>query len=188
MNYFQFPISFGSILVHWSSQGLLSQVEWSQHPFASCQNKVKLPQCLQSIVDQITVFFYRGQPIVQIPWSQIDQSGWSEFQKEVYLWTSRVPHGETRTYGWLAAQVGKKSAFRAVGQALRKNPLPILIPCHRILSVTSMGGFMGVIDPLQPELQLKWRLLQLEEEYRSPFFPFMASSILEMRQRQVDSV
>ena len=55
-----------------------------------------------------------------------------------------IPRGETRTYGELARAI--KSAPRAVGQACGKNPVPIVIPCHRIVSSTGLGGFMGAPD------------------------------------------
>ena len=62
-------------------------------------------------------------------------------QMAVWRAMQQIPHGETRTYGELARAI--KSAPRAVGQACGKNPVPIIIPCHRIVSSTGMGGFMG---------------------------------------------
>ena len=172
MNHFHFPVSFGTILVSWNSQGHLSRIEWSQGRLAVWQ-RVRVPTALADLIDQIRGYFYQGEPIGEIPWDQLDQLEWSDFQRDVYQTIFRIPHGETRTYGWVASQLGKCSASRAVGQALRKNSLPILIPCHRVLSTTSIGGFMGVIDPSQPELELKRRLMVLEEEYRSPLFSFL---------------
>ena len=173
MNYFQFSVSFGTILVSWNSQGLLSRLEWSENRL-SFRQKVQVPHLLVDLIDQIRAYFYQGEPLRAICWDQIDQSGWTEFQTGVYQTISKIPHGETRTYGWVARRLGKSSASRAVGQALRKNPLPILIPCHRILACNSMGGFMGTVDPSQPELQLKRRLMTLEEEYQNPLFSFVA--------------
>ncbi len=62
-------------------------------------------------------------------------------QMAVWRAMQGIPCGETRTYGELARAI--KSAPRAVGQACGKNPAPIIIPCHRIVSSTGMGGFMG---------------------------------------------
>lgn len=179
MNHFHFPVSFGTILVSWNSHGFLSRIEWSEGRLPIWQ-RVRIPKALVDLMDQIRGYFYQGEPIGEIPWDQLDQTEWSDFQREVYQTISRIPHGETRTYGWVAAQLGKSSASRAVGQALRKNPLPILVPCHRVLSSTSMGGFMGVIDPAQPELQLKRRLMILEEEYRSPLFSFLTPGVAKI--------
>jgi len=80
----------------------------------------------------------------------------SGFDRKVWLALKDVPYGETRTYKWLAEQVGKPSACRAVGQALSRNPIPILFPCHRIIeSDGSIGGYSSGID-------IKRRLLEIE--------------------------
>lgn len=172
MSHFHFPVRFGSILISWNFQGLLSRIEWSESHW-STYSPVKVPPALMDLIDQIRGYFYQGEPLGEVPWDLIDQSGWSEFQRQVYQIIAKIPHGEVRTYGWVAARLGKCSASRAVGQALKKNPLPILIPCHRVQASHSIGGFMGVVDPSQPELQLKRRLTALEEEYQNPVFSFL---------------
>jgi O-6-methylguanine DNA methyltransferase len=62
-----------------------------------------------------------------------DLRGVTEFERAVLLKTREIPRGEVRTYGWIAAQIGRPAAVRAVGSALRKNPVPVLIPCHRVV-------------------------------------------------------
>lgn len=80
----------------------------------------------------------------------------TEFDMNVWLALQEVPYGETRTYKWLAERVGKPAASRAVGQALSRNPLPIVLPCHRIIeSDGSIGGYSGGVD-------IKRRLLGIE--------------------------
>jgi len=80
----------------------------------------------------------------------------TEFDHQVWLALKEIPFGETRTYKWLAARIGKPNASRAVGQALGRNPIPILLPCHRIIeSDGSLGGFSGGED-------IKRRLLDME--------------------------
>jgi methylated-DNA-[protein]-cysteine S-methyltransferase len=80
----------------------------------------------------------------------------TEFDMNVWLSLQEVPYGETRTYKWVAEKVGKSAASRAVGQALSRNPLPILLPCHRIIeSDGSIGGYSGGVD-------IKRRLLEIE--------------------------
>lgn len=162
--------------MRWNSQGLLTHIEWSQGRLAVVE-KVQLPKSFSDLADRIREYFFRGVPIGAVPWDCLDQSTWSEFQTQVYAIISEIPHGQTRTYGWVAEKLGKSSASRAVGQALKKNPFPIFIPCHRILSTSSIGGFMGTMDPSKPELQLKRRLLLLEEEYISPTFSFLTSEM-----------
>lgn len=78
------------------------------------------------------------------------------FEKTVWEALREIPYGETRTYKWLAEKIGRPNAARAVGRALSRNPIPIIIPCHRIIeSDGSLGGYSGGID-------IKRRLLDLE--------------------------
>lgn len=80
----------------------------------------------------------------------------TEFQKRVWTELQRIPYGELRTYSQLAGRLGEPRAARAVGQAAAQNPLPMLIPCHRLLgSKGHLVGFAGGTD-------LKARLLRLE--------------------------
>jgi len=80
----------------------------------------------------------------------------TEFQRSVWGALSRIPHGETRSYRDIAQAIGKPSAVRAVGSANGRNPLPIVVPCHRVIGADgSLTGFAG-------GLQAKTCLLQLE--------------------------
>ncbi|SRR6266487_4665319 len=69
---------------------------------------------------------------------RFDLSGVSEFEQEVLSKTLEIPRGEVRTYAWVAREIGRPRAVRAVGTALGHNPIPVLIPCHRV--VRSDGG------------------------------------------------
>jgi methylated-DNA-[protein]-cysteine S-methyltransferase len=83
----------------------------------------------------------------------------TDFEKQVWLSLKEIPYGETRTYKWLAELVGRPRASRAVGQALSKNPIPIVLPCHRIIeSDGDLGGYSSGED-------IKRRLLSLEYYY-----------------------
>lgn len=64
----------------------------------------------------------------------------TEFERSVLLKAREIPRGEVRTYAWIAAQIGHPAAVRAVGSALRKNPVPLLIPCHRVVR---SDGYIG---------------------------------------------
>jgi methylated-DNA-[protein]-cysteine S-methyltransferase len=63
------------------------------------------------------------------------------FRRRVYEALRHVPRGTTVTYGQLAARAGSAGGARAVGQAMAKNPFPLLVPCHRVLASTGAGGF-----------------------------------------------
>ena len=80
----------------------------------------------------------------------------TEFQRAVWKALIRIPYGETLSYGELARRIGKPNASRAVGLANGANPLPIVVPCHRVIGADgSLTGFGGGLD-------IKRRLLALE--------------------------
>ena len=81
------------------------------------------------------------------------------FQQRVWAAMQAIPPGETRSYGELARELG--SSPRAVGGACRANPIPLLIPCHRVVSAAGIGGFAGETGE-GVKLALKRRLLALE--------------------------
>ncbi len=86
----------------------------------------------------------------------LDLRGSTPFQRTVWQQTATIPYGEVKSYSWLAEEIGHPKAARAVGRALALNPLPILIPCHRVVRKNGkLGGFSG-------GLKLKRRLLELE--------------------------
>ena len=83
----------------------------------------------------------------------------TKFQWKVLDITAKIPLGETRTYKWVAQRAGSPKAVRAVGQALRWNPYPLIIPCHRVIKTDgSLGGYAG-----GPSTK-KAKLLKMEQE------------------------
>jgi methylated-DNA-[protein]-cysteine S-methyltransferase len=86
----------------------------------------------------------------------LDLSGGTSFQRRVWRAIIRIPYGRARSYQWVACKVGGARYARAVGMALGANPVPLVIPCHRVVAHdASLGGFTG-------GLRLKRRLLALE--------------------------
>ncbi len=86
----------------------------------------------------------------------IDLSQGTSFQRKVWRTLQRVPYGKLRSYQWIALRVGGRRYARAVGNAVGANPLPIVVPCHRIVAHdASLGGFSG-------GLSVKRKLLSLE--------------------------
>ncbi len=77
----------------------------------------------------------------------LDFSGWSNFQKDVWQSLMRIPYGVTRSYRDIALDIGRPKACRAVGNANSKNPLPIIVPCHRVVkSDGSLGGYSSGVN------------------------------------------
>ena len=98
--------------------------------------------------------YFVGQPVVFK--DGIDLTGTTEFQRQVYQAACQIPYGETKSYGELAESIGKPGAARAVGQALGANPVPILIPCHRVVAADGgLGGYTGGINTKKKLLEME---------------------------------
>jgi methylated-DNA-[protein]-cysteine S-methyltransferase len=105
------------------------------------------------LVSRLTAYFQGVK--VNFP-DDLDWSGATGFQRTVWAAARHVRYGETVSYGRLAADIGHPGAARAVGQALARNPVPVMVPCHRIIGRQGrIGGFSGGVP-------LKRRLLELE--------------------------
>jgi len=87
--------------------------------------------------------------------SKLDLVG-TEFQKKCWLALTRIPFGKTCSYADIAREVGSPKAFRAVGQANHNNPIPIIVPCHRVI------GANGTLTGYGGGLSVKEKLLKLE--------------------------
>ena len=88
--------------------------------------------------------------------SEFDIFFLTPFQQKVLRATCLIPWGQVRTYGWVAQKAGSPRGFRAAGQALNRNPIPIFIPCHRVIaSGNNLGGYGSGLD---------WKLRLLKNE------------------------
>lgn len=94
-------------------------------------------QHLQHVLGQIQDYWNNPQVVFDV--AKVTQG--SEFSNKVWREISAIPVGETRTYGELAKRLG--SGPRAIGNACRNNPLPLIVPCHRVVSASGMGGYAG---------------------------------------------
>ena len=114
------------------------------------------PHLFQDLIKRLRTYFSGHQvDFVDFP-DKLDLSGATGFQRKVWEATRLIPYGETRSYRWVAEQIKKPGALRAVGQALGRNPLLIIVPCHRVLASSGqLGGFTSGIE-------MKRQLLHLE--------------------------
>jgi methylated-DNA-[protein]-cysteine S-methyltransferase len=105
---------------------------------------------------QISEYLRREREIFSLP---IDWGVYTSFQTAVLTETQAIPYGETRSYGQVAAAIGKPKAVRAVGQAEKRNQVPLVIPCHRVIGADgSMTGYGG-----SKNTDLKARLIAFEK-------------------------
>jgi len=95
---------------------------------------------------------------------EVDPHGLTEFRRRVLRCCRRIPYGKTLTYAQLAAKAGSPRAARAVGRCMAANPVPLVVPCHRV--VAANGGLGGYSAP--GGIRLKQRLLELESTARPP--------------------
>lgn len=95
-----------------------------------------------------------GEPPEILP--PLDLSAGTEFQQRVWQAMRQIRTGQTRSYGEIASAIGKPNALRAVGGACGANPIPVFVPCHRVLAANrKIGGFSGGLD---------WKRKLLERE------------------------
>jgi methylated-DNA-[protein]-cysteine S-methyltransferase len=84
-----------------------------------------------------------------------DYAGMTPFRKKVMQELRKVPAGATVTYGELAASCGSPGAARAVGNVMATNPVPLFVPCHRVVATDGLGGFSGGLDVKRALLKLE---------------------------------
>jgi methylated-DNA-[protein]-cysteine S-methyltransferase len=161
LSYTIFKISYGWVGILGSSAGLrcttLPQPS-EKEALISLGNDVSeavpTTECFSDLIKRFQAYFSGRK--VDFP-DILDDSRFTSFQRGVWEATRQIPYGQTRSYGYLARQLGKPGAARAVGQALGKNPFPIIVPCHRVLAGDGgLGGFSG-------GLEIKKSLLTLEK-------------------------
>ncbi len=115
----------------------------------------KPPDFLQATARQLADYFGARKVCFTAP---LDLTPLTPFARRVLTALAHLPHGQTITYSQLAAQAGSPKAARAVGTVLARNPLPIVIPCHRVLTAAgTLGGFSAPAGTT-----LKQRLLDME--------------------------
>ena len=102
----------------------------------------KDPESFKYIITQLDEYFFEGRKKFDITFKISP----TNFRLKVYQEMQKIPYGKSITYSDLAGKVGSPKAFRAVGTACGKNPLPLIIPCHRVKAQSGLGGFTGGLD------------------------------------------
>ena len=131
----------------------ITRVTWSKVPQEYIQEETEL---ILNCKIQLEEYFAGNRKQFDLP---LAPKG-TDFQKRVWKALTDIPYGETRTYGEIAAAVGSPKAARAVGMANNKNPIGIIIPCHRVVGAN--GKLVGYAGGMEKK---EW-LLNLEQEKR----------------------
>jgi O-6-methylguanine DNA methyltransferase len=153
----EFTSPLGKITLLSSSKGLCRLLFEPSQPSITNLENASIPYKITHEKDsptasQLMEYFEGRRKAFTIP---LDING-TPFHREVWRALLTIPYGKTKSYGQIAQQIGKPRAPRAVGQACGANPIPIIIPCHRVLTSTGkIGGYTGGID-------IKNALLKLE--------------------------
>ncbi len=123
-------------------------------PGESFRETPRVPAPLADAARQLTQYFARTRREFTIPLDDVEAT---DFQRAVWRVLERIPYGETRTYGDVAAALGRPRAMRAVGNANHANPWPILVPCHRVVAAHDLGGYGGGLEVKRFLLSLEGR-------------------------------
>ena len=127
----------------------ITRVTWSKVPQEYIQEETEL---ILSCKIQLEEYFAGNRKQFDLP---LAPKG-TDFQKRVWKALTDIPYGETRTYGEIAAAVGSPKAARAVGMANNKNPIGILIPCHRVVGANGkLVGYAGGMEKKEFLLELE---------------------------------
>jgi len=167
MNHTRFPLrtAVGVLVAEFSEDGLCALRFPARRPSSSvpragarsARPKPGVSRWVRLAQDAVNAVLAGRKPR-QLP--PLDLSAGTEFQQAVWRALAEIPAGQTRTYAQMAGRVGRPAAARAVGQACGANPIPLLIPCHRVLAAQGrLGGFSA---------GLEWKRLLLEREGLNP--------------------
>ena len=154
----------GRLLVGVSERGLC-RVGFDPEPEAELERLarhfgprvLRSPNALDRVRRELDEYFAGGRHAFDL---ELDLRATPEFHRRVLAELNRVEYGHTTTYGALAAQVGAPRAARAVGTVMNRNPLPIVLPCHRVVGASgSLTGYGGGLDRKEWLLRLEGALL-----------------------------
>ena len=143
------------VLPNTSRQAVLSELRMSAAEPLEC----RMSSQLRKAQTQLTDYLAGARRSFDLP---LDLSRGTRFQQKVWRTLRRVSYGRLRSYRWVAVRVGGRQYARAVGNAVGANPMPIVIPCHRIVAQdASLGGFSGGLPTKRKLLTLEGTLAEL---------------------------
>jgi methylated-DNA-[protein]-cysteine S-methyltransferase len=155
-----FEAAIGTCAVVWSARGVagvqlpetteLATRAWLLRRFPDAEERDPPPSVQRAIEAIVALLRGEARDLRDLP---LDLDGVPEFNRRVYEIARAIPPGKTMTYGEIAKQLGDRLLARAVGQALGHNPVPLIVPCHRVVAASGKsGGFSaggGVVTKLR---------------------------------------
>ncbi len=142
--------AIGTLWVAWNGRGVVAVAEAADGPAAAAEHAARygrravlgrtLPRGLASAISRRLA----GDRLAPLA---LDLRGRTPFEIAVWAKALEIPYGEIRPYGWIAAEIGRPRAVRAVGTALGRNPVPLLVPCHRVVRTDGRIGNYSLGGP-----------------------------------------
>jgi methylated-DNA-[protein]-cysteine S-methyltransferase len=158
--YTEFTTPIGTLGIRASDRGLTGIFMEEQRHASEPSERARWSRTDASLVSaraQFEEYFAGKRTTFDLP-LDLHGVGGTEFQRRVWAALTEIPYGETISYGELARRIGQPTAVRAVGLANGRNPLPIIVPCHRVIGANgSLTGFGGGIDRKRALLDLEAR-------------------------------
>ena len=143
-----FPTPLGAMLVVVSDTGVtrIDFVDLDQEVDLTKNSVQQKHLILTNALTQLSEYFNGTRTTFSLP---LDLNG-TDFQKQAWLALARIPYGQTMTYGEQAASIGRPRAVRAIGTANSKNPVAVVLPCHRVIGADgSLTGYAGGMQKKQ---------------------------------------
>lgn len=151
------PSPLGDIVLTLQGEGLTGLYTAEHCYFAEAQNGLNEPKFFEEAIEQLNEYFNKKRKIFDL---KLAPTG-TDFQQKVWKILSTIPYGKTITYGAIAKLLNMPNASRAVGLANSKNPICIIVPCHRVI------GSNGKLTGYAGGMKTKDWLLKHEDEYTS---------------------
>lgn len=145
----------GDLTVQWNEEGRVDAIRLPGAVLTAAAMEPPAPA--GRVIEQLCRYL-AGEAVV-FSSEDIALPGTTPFTQAVYAHVFAIPAGETRTYGQVAGALGKAGAARAVGNAMARNPLPLIVPCHRVLATQGLGGYASGLDHKRFLLELEGALL-----------------------------
>lgn len=169
LNYTCFKSPFGWVVVAGSSLGIArimfgaSTESEAEELLLNETQAVESQSGLSEAINLLTRYFNGMHVNFNI---ELDLSAGTQFQIAAWQTARQIPYGAVQSYSWIAREIGMPKAARAVGQAMGANPLPIIVPCHRVLrSDGELGGFSRGLNWKRQLLALERKTQEIQTDY-----------------------